>query len=143
MESAFAPAEHRYKSAMLSAAWGHLAPVYRKKYDCEIVFCLGCYREITVISSHVRHHKDGDLDGSPWYFQHEQSLVSECIDMIDDAGIYVFKGTYEMMRQNAQAFRFEGWLSSVDATRDNRMVLRAVKDVREQISFWIDNTLDN
>jgi hypothetical protein len=91
MADAFAPAEARYRTAIMGQTWGHLAPRKNKTYQGYVVFALGCYDcgrlNPTPLCCVFR-----GLDDSPWFYaaliEFLQSLKGE------EGAVYRWRGTF-------------------------------------------------
>jgi hypothetical protein len=91
LADAFAPAEARYKAAVMGDTWGHLAPKRNKIYRGHLIFAVGCfgsdYLNPTAIECEFR-----GLDSSPWFFD----AVCEFMQSLDteEGGVYRWDGTF-------------------------------------------------
>lgn len=97
MHEAFAPAERKYKAAVMRDTWGHLAPKHRKVYAIDILFAHGDYGDVVP----VRVNK-GDLDDSPWFF--EGMLEFICSRRTSPGNLYKFVGTYALLTNGTHRF---------------------------------------
>lgn len=88
---AFAPADSRFKAAVMQQTWGHLAPRKHRTYRGHIVFAVGCFGSDDLNPTTLECDL-GDLDNSPWFFnaliEFLQSLETEA------GGVYRWEGTF-------------------------------------------------
>jgi hypothetical protein len=106
LAEAFAPAEDLYRSQVMHATWGHLAPQERKPYRGWIVFMCGCHGDIDIVDYYFKRGKT-ELSGSPWLYQQLHEFIGkECMKREAQGVIYRFEGTY-MMFNNGRC-RFSG-----------------------------------
>jgi hypothetical protein len=98
--------EGGYRSRVMHATWGHLAPEERRKYPGTILFTQGEYGDCTVIRSNFP-----DLPGSPWFHQHESDFCFDNKRKLESGVIYKFEGTY-MMFKNGN-YHFSGKVKEV------------------------------
>jgi hypothetical protein len=99
MQEAFAPAEAKYKAAVMAATWGHLEPEPRVEYRGDIVFTHGEYGDIVVIRTRLARPNRAnaflpteELPGSPGYFDDEQTFVSR--QRMEQGRVYKWTGKY-------------------------------------------------
>ena len=100
---AFAPVQALYRSEVMKATWGHLAPRKNKTYRGRIVFALGCYDSGELNPTPLACDFKG-LDDSPWFYdaviEFLQSLGGEAGDVFRWEGAfrnYEFKGTLQKL----------------------------------------------
>lgn len=103
MEAAFAPAERIYKRTVVHSAFGHLRAASSVKYAGSILFCHGIHGDITIIDWKFSSESTGELEASPWVYEHIQEYVQELIlpqqatqCELETGKIYKFTGTYEI-----------------------------------------------
>lgn len=98
ISDAFAPVEAKYRSEVMIATWGHLAPSKRKSYKGYIVFAVGCYDPLNPV---VLECEFIGLQDSPWFFDALNDFISA--DQSDicqnrkflEGGVYRFDGTFK------------------------------------------------
>lgn len=103
-DDAFAPAEARYKSEVMAATWGHLAPRQRKTYRGYILFAIPAYDSGTpcIIEAEFK-----GLADSPWLYDAMWDFACsvERGDEGEGAGVYRFDGTFRNYEFNGEIKR--------------------------------------
>lgn len=104
MEAVFAPAEARYRAAVLADTWGHLAPKRNVIYRGHITFALGCFDSgdlnPTVLGFELNDRHGNGLDSSPWFYDTlGDFLQSFCRDgstpgQCEEGGVYRWSGSF-------------------------------------------------
>jgi hypothetical protein len=104
LAEAFAPAEDLYRSQVMHATWGHLAPEERKPYRGWIVFTHGTHGDLTIVDWYLKRGKT-ELPGSPWLFQQlNEFTANECMKRQSQGVIYRWEGTYLMFKNGGCRF---------------------------------------
>lgn len=99
MEAAFAPAEAKYREAVLQQTWGHLAPRRNKKYHGRIVYSFGVF-DSGHLNPTVLVCALADLDSSPWFYDNlHEFLDKEAPKVEDNVGkVFEWKGYFRNYR---------------------------------------------
>ncbi|UBM12721.1 hypothetical protein [Cupriavidus metallidurans] len=95
----FAAVEADYRSRVMHATWGHLAPEPRKQYAGEILFAHGCYGDAAVI-----HCEFEELSDSPWFYEHLNDFVADKAFERPRGALLRFTGTYMMFKNGKSRF---------------------------------------
>jgi len=110
---AFAPAEARYRSQVMAATWGHLAPRKNRTYTGSITFAIGIFGSDNLnpmpIACKFVDDKGEELDGSPWFYDHMSEYLSKfaCEDTERKEGhVYRFEGTF-------RNYKFQGLITKL------------------------------
>jgi hypothetical protein len=101
LADAFAEHDARYKAQVMYDTWGHLDPRPGVTYPGEILFCYGCYRDITIIRADF-----DDLDGGPLFY----ALLHEFVGRKykgEAENIYLWRG-YFRLNKTTEGGRFVG-----------------------------------
>lgn len=88
---AFAPAESRYKAAVMADTWEHLAPKKNKTYSGFIVFAVGCFGDDPLNPIALQCEFKG-LGSSPWFFDTMSEFLSE--QKTAEGCVYRFDGVF-------------------------------------------------
>lgn len=88
MRDAFAPIMARYRSEIMAATWGHLAPRQRKSYSGYVLFAVPEYDCGTpcIIQADFK-----GLNDSPWLYDVMWDFASKT----NVVGVYRFEGTFQ------------------------------------------------
>jgi hypothetical protein len=98
LQESFAPAEHAYRSQVLAATWGHLAPEPRKAYTGYIVFTWASYGGSLVT---IDANFEG-LPDSPWLYEDMDQYVED--HALIEGTVYRFDGTYTKLKNGKGRF---------------------------------------
>lgn len=91
---AFAPAEARYKEAVMFDTWGHLAPKKNQAYKGRIVYAVGCFGSDNLNPTAIVFDF-GELDSSPWFFEKMAEFLSDQKENLRKEGcVYEFTGSF-------------------------------------------------
>jgi hypothetical protein len=104
-KKARAPRVH-YRSAVMQATWGHLAPKPRRRYRGEIIFAHGDFGDHVVIRCNFK-----GLPDSPWFFEQMTEWTADRAFKRPRGSVLRFVGTY-MMFKNGKG-RFSGHVHRV------------------------------
>jgi hypothetical protein len=87
----FVPVEAHYRTQVLKATWGHLAPRKNKTYRGSVVFALGCFDNGHLNPTPLTCEFEG-LDDSPWFYE----ALIEFLQTLggDEGGVYRWDGTF-------------------------------------------------
>lgn len=113
MEEAMAPAEAKYRNAVMRDTWGHLAPKHRTWYKGHIVFAYAQNGDMTIVSDYLYDGKKV-LDGSPWFFQQSNDWMADRCqnDKLEQGHVYHWEGCY-MLFKNGTGFFTKGKLTMI------------------------------
>ena len=103
IHNAFAPAEARYKSAVMEATWGHLAPKMNRTYSGKIVYAVGCFGNDPLNPTPLVCEFE-DLDSSPWFFDAMTEFIAS--QESKPGGVYEFRGMF-------RNFEFKGQIVQI------------------------------
>lgn len=97
LADAFAPADAEYRSRVIHATFGHLAPEENRVYSGSIIFAESAFGDTAVLS----YKFDGLLD-SPWFAQNLFDFIfkHDC----EYGMVYLFSGTYTMDEEGNGTF---------------------------------------
>ena len=95
IQDAFDVAEEHYRSEVISATWGHLAPKKNKSYSGRIVYAVGCFSEGRLNPVPIVSQFDG-LDDSPWLFDALNEFIQTQNN--EPGCIYEFTGKFRNYR---------------------------------------------
>lgn len=125
MATAFAPAEARYKDAVMAHTWGHLAPKAKTTYPGYII---ATYTEYGCIEA-IKNDFVG-LESSPWFFDDLNDFLGHLTDekrdadfnklppTIEQGSVVRFDGTYRKFKNGN--YRFHGKLRVIDTGPSTR-----------------------
>jgi hypothetical protein len=99
ISDAFAQHEAQYKTRVMHATWGHLAPEPLKEYPGHMLFAWGQYGDIVIVDSDF-----GDLPGSPWRYSAEHDFAGKTTKIKERGGLYKFTGKLRMCRNGVIKF---------------------------------------
>ena len=103
LADAFAPAEAHYRSKVMEATWGHLAPEKGKTYPGHMVFAHAGYGgHLVILESEWK-----GLDDSPWLF--EAMLEFVCDFPTEPGCVYRFEG-------KLKNYEFQGTVQEIPLT---------------------------
>lgn len=100
LADAFAPAQGRYRAAVMRDTWGHLDTKPGEVHPGHILFALGVHGDIVVL--------EWDFEGvssNPWIYQELHEFVGQHTMKTDrDWGVWVFEGTYRTFKNGGHKF---------------------------------------
>jgi len=116
MEAAFAPAEARYRQAVLADTWGHLAPKKNKKYKGYVIFALGCFDSGYINPTPLSFELD-DLNSSPWFYSAIHEWLQDMVEPmgLEEGNIYRFDGYFKN-------YEFVGTVSKMKLVHDTTLI---------------------
>lgn len=97
---AFAPMDAHYRSQVIAATWGHLAPQKRKAYQGWILFAIPEYDSGNPCIIEAEFKGLGD---SPWLYDAMWDFASK----VEKVGVYRFDGTL-------QNYEFKGTVQRIE-----------------------------
>jgi len=93
---AFAPAIAEYRSQVLKATWGHLAPSKNMAYYGHITFAVGIFGSDdlnpTALECEFANRDGESLDSSPWFYDAIMELMQSL--KCEAGGVYHFEGSF-------------------------------------------------
>ena len=95
LADAFAPAEARYKAAVMVDTWGHLAPKKNTTYRGHFVFAVGCFGSDHLNPTAIEcefNDPEEELESSPWFYEALNDFMQE-MDT-EAGGVYRWEGTF-------------------------------------------------
>jgi hypothetical protein len=96
----------RRAADVMQETWGHLAGQRGRSYDGSVVYALGRYGDLAVITAEFQ-----DLPDSPWFYEHLHEWIWD--QKPEEGSAYHFKGSYRRDRP----CKFEGETTRLDLTQ--------------------------
>lgn len=82
----------RREAEVTQDTWGHLAPEAGREYAGTVVYAVGCFGDLAVISVDF-----ADLPDSPWFYEHLHEWIWD--QEPEEGRVYRFDGNYRSDRR--------------------------------------------